>query len=300
MDPLELRLANAAREGTKAAYGPKFREIGYAETVEAGARPRALPGRARTRTRAAGSPPASGSTSAGKRAPPCTSTRTAPRWSWTRTRTSAARARRWRSWPRRCSASTTTACVPSFPDTSSIPYSDMTGGSRVTFSVGMAVVEAAKKVLEELRNRAAKVWEVDPEGVWFGRTARRGPRAATSATSSPSPSPPSRRARRRPGGPNLRDRRRSTRVGSGPGFGTHLCDVEVDPNTGRGHRASLYRHPGRRPGHPPELRRGAAPGRGGARESAGPSTRSTSTARREPSRTRASSTTGSRSPRTFR
>ena len=35
MDPLELRLANAAREGTKAAYGPKFRQIGYAETVEA-------------------------------------------------------------------------------------------------------------------------------------------------------------------------------------------------------------------------------------------------------------------------
>ena len=72
-------------------------------------------GRSSAPTRAAGSPPDSGSTSAGKRAPPCTSTRTAPRWSWTRTPTSAARARRWRSWPRRRSASTTTACVPSFP-----------------------------------------------------------------------------------------------------------------------------------------------------------------------------------------
>ena len=35
IDPLELRRRNAAREGTQAAYGPKFGSIGYAETIEA-------------------------------------------------------------------------------------------------------------------------------------------------------------------------------------------------------------------------------------------------------------------------
>src|SRR5665811_1628136 len=35
MDPLELRLKNAAKQGTKAAHGPVFPRIGYVETLEA-------------------------------------------------------------------------------------------------------------------------------------------------------------------------------------------------------------------------------------------------------------------------
>src|SRR6202042_2582212 len=35
VDPLDFRLKNAAREGTKAAHGPTFPRIGYIETVEA-------------------------------------------------------------------------------------------------------------------------------------------------------------------------------------------------------------------------------------------------------------------------
>src|SRR5438105_1345535 len=35
MDPLDFRLKNAAKEGTKAAHGPTFPRIGYIETVEA-------------------------------------------------------------------------------------------------------------------------------------------------------------------------------------------------------------------------------------------------------------------------
>src|SRR6185437_2202309 len=35
MDPLDLRLKNAARQGTKAAHGPVYPRIGYAETLEA-------------------------------------------------------------------------------------------------------------------------------------------------------------------------------------------------------------------------------------------------------------------------
>src|SRR5262249_56938628 len=35
IDPIELRLKNAAKQGTKAAYGPKFGPIGMVETLEA-------------------------------------------------------------------------------------------------------------------------------------------------------------------------------------------------------------------------------------------------------------------------
>ena len=47
MDPIELRLKNAAKEGTQAAYGPKFGPIGLIETLEAIKKRRALPGAAR-------------------------------------------------------------------------------------------------------------------------------------------------------------------------------------------------------------------------------------------------------------
>ena len=47
MDPVELRLKNAAKEGTKAAYGPKFGPIGLVEDARGGEEPPALQGAAR-------------------------------------------------------------------------------------------------------------------------------------------------------------------------------------------------------------------------------------------------------------
>jgi CO/xanthine dehydrogenase Mo-binding subunit len=49
----------------------------------------------------------------------------------------------------------------------------VTGGSRVTFATGMAVVEASKKIVNELRGRAAMIWDVDVDGVvWEDGHAR--------------------------------------------------------------------------------------------------------------------------------
>jgi CO/xanthine dehydrogenase Mo-binding subunit len=45
-------------------------------------------------------------------------------------------------------------------DTSSVGYTHVTGGSRVTFATGMAIVEASKKIVDELRARAAMIWDV--------------------------------------------------------------------------------------------------------------------------------------------
>src|SRR5262249_60655806 len=44
-------------------------------------------------------------------------------------------------------------------------YTHVTGGSRVTFATGAAVVDTTKKIIDELCVRAAKMWNVDPEGV---------------------------------------------------------------------------------------------------------------------------------------
>jgi CO/xanthine dehydrogenase Mo-binding subunit len=58
-------------------------------------------------------------------------------------------------------------------DTASVGYTHLTGGSRVTFATGMAVVDTAKKLIQELCVRAAKMWDVDPEGVvWEEGCAR--------------------------------------------------------------------------------------------------------------------------------
>src|SRR5260370_15849562 len=54
---------------------------------------------------------------------------------------------------------------PIIADTASVGYTHVTGGSRVTFATGAAVVDTTKKIIEELCVRAAKMWKVDPEGV---------------------------------------------------------------------------------------------------------------------------------------
>ena len=115
-------------------------------------------------------------------------------------------------------------------DTASIGYSMLTGGSRTTFATGMAVVQAAEKVILDLRQRAAKLWEVSLDHVvWrMGQAECIDPAkpekkpmtlAALAAQSG------------RTGGP-ISAQVTLNAQGAGPGFGVHLCDLEVDPETG--------------------------------------------------------------------
>ena len=50
-------------------------------------------------------------------------------------------------------------------DTASIGYNHVTGGSRVTYSTGLAVIDACKKVIEDLCHRAALMWDIDVKDV---------------------------------------------------------------------------------------------------------------------------------------
>jgi CO/xanthine dehydrogenase Mo-binding subunit len=117
-------------------------------------------------------------------------------------------------------------------DTASIAYSDSTGGSRVTFATGMAVTQAAEKVVADLKRRAALTWETKPEFVeWRDATA-----FCTDPSKDVKPLTIRDLAMRagRTGGP-ISQEVALTAQGAGPGFGVHLCDIEIDRQTGRSH-----------------------------------------------------------------
>ena len=115
-------------------------------------------------------------------------------------------------------------------DTSSVGYSMLTGGSRTTFATGMAVVQAAEKVVEDLKRRAALTWEVPVEKVTWENGS-----AVCLDAAKPDAKPLSLADiaghSGRTGGPISAEVSLNAQ-GAGPGFGVHLCDVEIDPETG--------------------------------------------------------------------
>ena len=116
-------------------------------------------------------------------------------------------------------------------DTSSIGYSFLTGGSRVTFATGMAVVEAAQAVVAELKRRAAMMLDVSPDAVEWSEGAVV-PAGAHLARFEPVPLAAIALKAGRTGGP-ISAKASINAQGAGPGFATHICDVEIDPETGK-------------------------------------------------------------------
>ena len=230
MDPLQLRLKNAARAGTQMVYGPKLSHNGYAETIEAlldhpayKAPLKKNQGRGvasgywfnaggessatlhvnedGTVVVATGSPDIGGS---------------------------------------RASMAIMAAEVLGIPvenvraaiaDTASVGYTHVTGGSRVTFATGIAVVDAAKKVIRELCARAAMIWDVDVEGVvWEDGYAK--PASSNVGDFKPLSLKEIAAKRALTGGP-IGAAAAVNAGGVAPGFATQFCDVEVDPETGK-------------------------------------------------------------------
>jgi CO/xanthine dehydrogenase Mo-binding subunit len=229
LDPIDLRLTNAVKEGVQATYGPKYRAIGFIETLQAAKNHphyRAPLGPNQGRGVASGFWFNAGMSSSANV-----------------------------SINEDGSAVVVTGCPdiggsrasmalmaaeelgipveqvrPVVGDTESVGYNDLTGGSRVTFATGMAVIEAAKDVVKQLRARAAQTWGIEPESVgWEDGCAV----ATNGAEGKHEPLPLRKLAARSgsTGGP-ITGRASLTARGAGPGFATHLCDVEVDRETG--------------------------------------------------------------------
>jgi CO/xanthine dehydrogenase Mo-binding subunit len=116
-------------------------------------------------------------------------------------------------------------------DTASIGYTHVTGGSRVTFATGMAVVEGCRKLVDELRGRAAMIWGVDVEGViWEDGCAK--PASSNVGDFKPLSLKEIAAKAALTGGP-LTAAASVNAGGQAPGFSTQFCDVEVDPETGK-------------------------------------------------------------------
>ncbi|MDQ1850753.1 xanthine dehydrogenase family protein molybdopterin-binding subunit [Gemmobacter fulvus] len=116
-------------------------------------------------------------------------------------------------------------------DTSSIGYNDMTDGSRGTFSSSMATISAARNAIETMRERAAKMWDIPIDDVaWEGGHAiamgkQHGNLGKLSLKEIAAQSG-------KTGGP-IAGHSEIVADGAGVSFATHLCDIEVDPETGR-------------------------------------------------------------------
>jgi len=115
-------------------------------------------------------------------------------------------------------------------DTASIGYNHVTGGSRVTYATGIAVVEACNKVIEDLRLRASLMWDTDIKNVvWADGYARPVDKSVGNFEPLSLKAIASKRAVT--GGP-IGYEASTNAGGQAPGFSTQFVDVEVDPETG--------------------------------------------------------------------
>jgi CO/xanthine dehydrogenase Mo-binding subunit len=230
MDPLEMRLKNAAKPGTPTIFGPKHAHGGYAETLQAllnhpAYKTKLGPNQGRgvasgywfngggessatiqvnadgTVLVATGSPDIGGS-----RASMALMAAETLGVDYSQVRAIVA-------------------------DTGSVGYTHVTGGSRVTFATGTAVVNATKTVVKDLCRRAALIWDVDPEAViWEDGFAK--PAGANVGDFEPLSLKALAAKSAATGGP-ITAASSINAGGQAPGFTTQFCDVEVDPETGK-------------------------------------------------------------------
>ena len=118
---------------------------------------------------------------------------------------------------------------PHVGDTDSVGYTDFTGGSSTAHKTGWVSHDAELKIKAEVVERAAKMLEVDPSEVTYHDDA------TLTASSKPGESltfAEVAAAANGTGGPITAECSKNS-GGAGPGFGTHVVDVEVDIETGK-------------------------------------------------------------------
>ncbi len=229
LDPIDVRLKNAAREGTRAAYGPTYPAIGLEATLEAAkAHPHwsAPLGKNQGRGVACGfwfnfggdtcvslmiNPDGTVSLSEGN-----------PDIGGSRASMSMMAAEE--------------LGVPMeqvrtiVADTASLGQNEVTDGSRVTFAVGLATIKAARHAIEIMKERAAMTWGIDVDAVeWVDGAAQ--PAGPNAGKFPPMSIGEIAAIAANTGGP-IAGHHEVNAEGAGVSFGTHIADTEVDPETG--------------------------------------------------------------------
>jgi CO/xanthine dehydrogenase Mo-binding subunit len=229
IDPLRIREINGAKDGTKAVHGPTWNNIGYLKTIEAAKAHGHLKtplGPNQGRGIASGYwHNAGGESSAAVHVnEDGTVTVTEGHPDIGGSRASMA------MMVSEVLGVPFETVRPVVGDTTAIGFSASTGGSRVTFAGGMAVTQAAQKVVEELKKRAAIMWDISPEAVEW-RDGKAFPAGANAGDFEPLDLAAIAGKSARTGGPISAEVQINAQ-GQGPGFATHICDVEVDRETG--------------------------------------------------------------------
>jgi CO/xanthine dehydrogenase Mo-binding subunit len=116
---------------------------------------------------------------------------------------------------------------PMVVDTDSVGYNDVTAGSRTTYSTGMATHQAGLNLIAEMKKLLAPKWQVTPEEIEFeGGTFRAGEKSGTFKAIANEVVGPNNAGLTVTGTVNAG-------VLVGGGFGLHIVDVGVDPDTGK-------------------------------------------------------------------
>ena len=227
MDPIELRLKNAAKEGTRRVDGPTFNKVGLVETLEA---MRDHPhysaplGENQGRGVAVGFWFNIGFDSSVNLAVNADGTVNLTEGSTDIGGT-------------RASIAMQAAEVlgipaedvrPSVVDTDSIGYTAVTGGSRTTFATGWAAYEAAQSVKQQMIERAASIWDVDADSVEMDK-------GVISSKSDPELSTTFKELAGQLGrsGGGISGTASVSPTGVGGSFAGNIVDLEVDPETGK-------------------------------------------------------------------
>jgi CO/xanthine dehydrogenase Mo-binding subunit len=118
---------------------------------------------------------------------------------------------------------------PIVADTDTASFTEITAGSRVCYATGMAVIDASRSVVEQLRGRAATIWGVTVEETRWesGRvepvtpTADRQPLTVVEIAAKIA----------KTGGPIVGSASVNPPM-AGPSFAINICDLDVDRETG--------------------------------------------------------------------
>ncbi len=230
LDPIEMRLKNASREGTRSSFGPRFPRVGLVETLEAA--------KAHPHYAAPLGPNQGRGVACGY----------------------------WMNWGGETSVSLAisedgtaqvTVGTPdiggsrasmalmaaealgipyenvrcNIADTGSLGINEPTHGSRATYASGLATIESARQAIGKLCERAADKWGIDAEAViWEDGCAK--PSGPNAGEFPPLTIAEIAAEMGSTGGP-ISGHHEATPNGHGGSFGTHLVDLEVDPETGR-------------------------------------------------------------------
>lgn len=229
-DPIDFRLQNAAKEGTQTAHGPKFGPIGLIETLEAAKNSdhwKAPLGKNQARGIASGFwYNIGGQTTVSvvlNEDGTVNLTAGTPDIGGLRASLAMMAAEELGVDYHKVR--------PVIGDTQQLGFNFLTGGSRSCFSSGMATVEACRDIQKEACKRAALLWEIDEEAVEFVDGKVR-PAGDNAGAHEPMDLKEIAAIAGKTGGP-LVGTSAINAQGAAPSLGTHLVDVEVDPETGK-------------------------------------------------------------------